>query len=50
MDIEEVAKEDPDAIKVHSFDINQGLTYEAAAKIIDELKIPAGKMREQGID
>ena len=50
MDIEEVAKEDPNAIKVHSFDIKKGLTKEAAAKIIDELQIPAGKMRDQGID
>jgi succinyl-CoA synthetase beta subunit len=31
MDIEEVAKEDPDAIKIHSFDIRQGLTKESAA-------------------
>ena len=46
MDIEEVAKEDPDAIKVHSFDIKKGLTKEAASKIIDELEIPAGKMKE----
>ena len=46
MDIEEVAKEDPDAIKVHSFEINKGLTKEAATKIIQELQIPEGKMRE----
>ncbi len=46
MDIEEVAKEDPSAIKVYSFDIKQGLTKEAAAKIVESLEIPAGKMRE----
>lgn len=50
MDIEEVAKEDPDAIKVHSFDIKEGLSKEAAAKIIDQLQIPAGKTRDQGIE
>jgi succinyl-CoA synthetase beta subunit len=46
MDIEEVAKDDPNAIKVHSFDIKQGLTKEAASKIVEELQIPAGKMRD----
>jgi succinyl-CoA synthetase beta subunit len=30
MDIEEVAKEDPDAIKIHSFDIRTGLTKDLA--------------------
>lgn len=50
MDIEEVAKEDPDAIKVHSFDIRQGLTKESAIKIVDSLELPAGKLRDQGID
>lgn len=50
MDIEEVAKEDPDAIKVHSFDIKKGLTKEAATKIIQELQIPEGKMKEQGVE
>lgn len=50
MDIEEVAKEDPEAIKVHSFDIRQGLTKESAAKIVDSLELPAGKLRDQGID
>ena len=50
MDIEEVAKEDPDAIKIHSFDIRTGLTKESAAKIVDSLELPAGKLRDQGID
>lgn len=50
MDIEEVAKEDPEAIKVHSFDIRTGLTKEDATKIVDSLELPAGKLREQGID
>jgi len=50
MDIEEVAKEDPNAIKVHSFDIRQGLTKESAIKIVDSLELPAGKLRDQGID
>lgn len=30
MDIEEVAKEDPSAIQIHSFDIRTGLTKELA--------------------
>jgi succinyl-CoA synthetase beta subunit len=37
MEIEEVAEKDPDAIKVHPFDIKEGLTKESAAKIIDQL-------------
>ena len=50
MDIEEVAKEDPNAIKIHSFDIRTGLTKESAAKIVDSLELPSGKLRDQGID
>ena len=50
MDIEEVAKEDPDAIKIHSFDIRTGLTKESATKIVDSLELPSGKLRDQGID
>jgi succinyl-CoA synthetase beta subunit len=50
MDIEEVAEKDPDAIKIHPFDIKEGLTKESAGKIIDELQIPGGKLREQGIE
>ena len=50
MDIEEVAKDDPEAIKVHSFDIRKGLTKDDAIKIVDSLELPAGKLRDQGID
>ncbi len=46
MDIEEVAKEDPDAIKIHTFDIRSGLTKEGATKIVDSLQLPQGKLRE----
>ena len=49
MDIEEVAKEDPDAIKVHTFDIRQGLTKEGATKVADSLQLQ-GKLRDQGIE
>ena len=37
MDIEEVAEKDPESIKVHNFDIKEGLTKESSAKIIDQL-------------
>jgi succinyl-CoA synthetase beta subunit len=49
MDIEEVAKEDPDAIKVHTIDILKGFKKEDAEKIVDSLFLK-GKTREQGIE
>jgi succinyl-CoA synthetase beta subunit len=49
MDIEEVAKEEPEAIKVHTIDIRIGLTDEIAAKVIDSLQL-TGKLRDQGIE
>lgn len=45
MDIEEVAKEDPDAIKVHTIDILKGFKKEDATKIADDLELQ-GKTRE----
>ena len=45
MDIEEVAKEDPDAIKVHKIDFLKGFTKKDAEKIVDSLKLE-GKTRE----
>lgn len=49
MDIEEVAKEDPEAIKIHPFDIRKGLTLEDATKVVDSLELPVGKLRDQSI-
>lgn len=49
MDIEEVAASDPDAIKVHTIDIREGLSKEAATKIVDSLQL-VGKLREQGVE
>lgn len=49
MDIEEVAKEDPDAIKVHTIDIRTGLTQKIAEEVVDSLELK-GKLREQGIE
>ena len=37
MDIEEVAKEDPSAIKVHKIDIVKGFSSADAAKVADSL-------------
>jgi len=37
MDIEEVSKSDPDAIKVHKINIIEGFKEGDAAKIADEL-------------
>jgi succinyl-CoA synthetase beta subunit len=37
MDIEEVAKTDPDAIKVHTINILDGFSQKDAEKIVDEL-------------
>jgi succinyl-CoA synthetase beta subunit len=37
MDIEEVAKTDPEAIKVHKINIIHGFSEQDAAKIVDEL-------------
>jgi succinyl-CoA synthetase beta subunit len=50
MDIEEVAHSDPDAIKVHLVDIRKGLSAADALKICDSLNLPAGKLRDQGIE
>jgi succinyl-CoA synthetase beta subunit len=50
MDIEEVAKEDPDAIKIRTVDIRKGLSIADATAVIDSLELPAGKLRDQGID
>jgi succinyl-CoA synthetase beta subunit len=49
MDIEEVAKEDPNSIKVHKIDIVKGFSKKDAETIVDSLKLE-GKTREQGID
>ena len=49
MDIEEVAKEDPNAIKVYSFDLNKGFHEEDAVKVADSLGLE-GKTRQQGIE
>lgn len=45
MDIEEVAEKNPNAIKVHPFDIRKGLTKEDAIAVVDSLKL-TGKTRE----
>ena len=45
MDIEEVAKEDPDAIKVHPIDVSKGFKKEDAGRIADGLGL-IGKTRE----
>mgnify|MGYP001592030011 CR=1 FL=1 len=39
MDIEEVAKQDPDSIKVHKINIIDGFSKEQAEKIADSLEI-----------
>jgi succinyl-CoA synthetase beta subunit len=44
MDIEAVAAEDPDAIKVHHIDILKGFTEEDAAQVADSLDL-TGKTR-----
>ena len=44
MDIEEVAKTDPDAIKVHKIDILKGFSDQDAETIVDSLKLE-GKTR-----
>lgn len=49
MDIEEVAKEDPDAIKVFPINLKQGFSKEDATKIADTLQLE-GKTRDQGIE
>lgn len=46
MDIEEVAKEDPEAIKIHKVDIRKGLSAADAAEVVDKLGLPAGKLRD----
>lgn len=45
MDIEDVAKEDPNAIKVYPIDIKKGLSVEDATKIADSLELK-GKTRD----
>lgn len=51
MDIEEVAKSDPDAIKVHTINIIKGFSEEDAAKIVDELDLSEPKkLRTQAIE
>jgi len=49
MDIEEVAKEDPSAIKVYPIDLRHGFHKEDATKIADSLGLE-GKLRDQGIE
>jgi succinyl-CoA synthetase beta subunit len=49
MDIEEVAAKNPDAIKVHTIDIREGLTQKTCEQVVDSLKL-TGKLREQGIE
>lgn len=49
MDIEEVAAKDPNAIKVHTIDVNKGFSAEDAAKIADSLNLK-DKLRSQGIE
>ena len=49
MDIEEVAKEDPNAIKVYPIDMSKGFHKEDAIKVADSLGLE-GKTRDQGID
>jgi succinyl-CoA synthetase beta subunit len=49
MDIEEVSKQDPDAIKVHTIDLSKGFSKQDAAKIADDLGLE-GKTREQAIE
>ena len=49
MDIEEVASEDPDAIKVYPIDMSKGFHKEDAIKVADSLGLE-GKTRDQGID
>jgi len=45
MDIEEVAKEDPSAIRVHKIDIVKGFSKADAEKIADSLNLK-GKTRD----
>ena len=45
MDIEEVANEDPSAIKVHTIDIRTGLTQKIAEEVVDSLELK-GNLRE----
>jgi succinyl-CoA synthetase beta subunit len=45
MDIEEVAKTDPDAILTHTIDIVKGFSKEDATSIVDKLNI-TGKTRD----
>ena len=45
MDIEEVAKEDPGAIKVHKIDILHGFGKRDAERVVNSLKLE-GKTRE----
>ena len=45
MDIEDVSKEDPDAIKVYPIDIKVGFGAQDAAKIADSLNL-TGKLRD----
>lgn len=49
MDIEEVAKTDPSAIKKYTVDIVKGFHKEDAAKVADQLQL-TGKLRDQAID
>ena len=49
MDIEEVAKEDPSAIRIHKINIIDGFNSKDAAIVADSLNLK-GKTREQGIE
>jgi succinyl-CoA synthetase beta subunit len=49
MDIEEVAKQDPSAIRVHKINILDGFGPKDAEKVVDSLGLK-GKTREQGIE
>jgi succinyl-CoA synthetase beta subunit len=49
MDIEEVAHEDPDAIKKHTIDIRKGFSREDAEKVVDSLNLK-DNLRTQGVE
>ena len=51
MDIEEVAKSDPGAIKVHKINIIEGFSEKDALKIVDELGLSdPSTLRKQAVD
>jgi succinyl-CoA synthetase beta subunit len=50
MDIEQVAKDDPDAIFTHPIDFKAGMTVADAQSIVDRLDFETDSQREQGVE